>query len=436
MTSLRWALGAFGVGACLNLWSAWLLRSEAESVLSSWLTFVLLGFAALVLPWWAGRYLRLRDEQRRRLQVIVSDQARLRERARIAQDMHDSLGHDLAMIALGSGALEMAPDAPPAQRAAATEVRARAVAATDRLHEIIGVMRDNADPASPGTQGQSVENLVDRARRSGADVRMRRSGDDTPVRATERLVHRVVQEALTNAAKHSPGAAITINVDQSVDAVLVEVSNGAPSGIPTPDPDDAGVMNAPVARDRPGGSAGASGQGLAGLKRQLRPLGGSLNAGRRGTGYQVVALIPLAAGLSADDATPDPLTTRSVTDTRRLTRRRQWQSAAMPLVFAGVLAAVVVTLQVLTVRATALAPDKFDQIQIGQPRSEFAALLPPSSIPAEGVPVPIPASPDGSACEFYLARGHVLDVSTDFYRLCFDDGVVVSTDHLKPGDPR
>jgi signal transduction histidine kinase len=71
--------------------------------LSSWLSVVFVEFIASVLPWWVGRYRRLRAEQREREQDIVAEQARLRERARIAQDMHDSLGHELALIALHGG---------------------------------------------------------------------------------------------------------------------------------------------------------------------------------------------------------------------------------------------------------------------------------------------------------------------------------------------
>ncbi|MFD1496077.1 histidine kinase [Streptosporangium lutulentum] len=63
-----------------------------------------------VLPWGVGRLRRQRTEQRVRERRLVTDQARLRERNRIAQDMHDSLGHDLALIALRAAALEVAPD--------------------------------------------------------------------------------------------------------------------------------------------------------------------------------------------------------------------------------------------------------------------------------------------------------------------------------------
>ncbi|WP_344333850.1 histidine kinase, partial [Kitasatospora putterlickiae] len=89
-------------------------------------------------PWMVGRFWRQsqelvragweRAERAEREQRLVAEQARLRERARIAQDMHDALGHDLSLIALRAGALKLAPDLAPPHRETAQEIRAGAAA--------------------------------------------------------------------------------------------------------------------------------------------------------------------------------------------------------------------------------------------------------------------------------------------------------------------
>ncbi|MEH6376673.1 histidine kinase, partial [Streptomyces sp. KLMMK] len=94
-----------------------------------------------VFPWLAGRYRRQARElvaagwsraaQLEREQEIVADRARLRERTRIAQDMHDSLGHELSLIALRAGALQVAPGLDATHRSAAAELREAAASATD-----------------------------------------------------------------------------------------------------------------------------------------------------------------------------------------------------------------------------------------------------------------------------------------------------------------
>ncbi|WP_223201190.1 histidine kinase, partial [Micromonospora sp. M42] len=158
-------------GSVLNLG---LLGTEPSTwfLLSSVLLF------AGVFPWLLGRLRRqhraladagLRHTQAERRAEV--ERVRLRERARIAQDMHDSLGHDLSLIALRAGALELAPDLSPAHRAAAGELRASVAAATERLHDVIGVLREELFAAAAGGDGHR------RGRR-----RARRRDDSRPAR--------------------------------------------------------------------------------------------------------------------------------------------------------------------------------------------------------------------------------------------------------------
>lgn len=259
---------------------------------SGWFSMTSNALGIVVLPWAVGQYVRqlaeLRDagwelaERLEREQSRATAQARLRERARIASDMHDSLGHELSLIAVRAAALEVTPDIGADGRRAAGDLRLAAESATEQLRDIIGMLRADGDdpPIAPsGTRASTVatvRSLVERAGQSGLTVTLVDSiGDDdgTIPEATSQAVYRVVQEALTNAAKHAPGAAATVALGASGERVVVEVSNEAGSGEPS--------------------RAGDGGYGLVGLDERVRLVGGSLEAGPTQAGFVVRARLPL-----------------------------------------------------------------------------------------------------------------------------------------------
>ncbi|MBZ4324173.1 sensor histidine kinase, partial [Streptomyces huiliensis] len=251
--------------------------------------FVALVVGAALLPWFAGRVWRQyqeltragwsRAEQLARERRLVAEQARLRERARIAQDMHDALGHDLSLVALSAGALKLAPGLAEAHRTAAEDVRARAAAAVERLGEVIGILREDADraPAGPADFGAgSIGRLVANAAASGLAVTSHVEGREDEVPGpVERAAHRVVQEALTNVVKHAPGAAAEVRVTHAAGETVVTVRNTAP----------------PSAAD----GLPAGGRGLIGLDERVRLTGGTLRHGPDGAGgFAVTARLPHA----------------------------------------------------------------------------------------------------------------------------------------------
>ncbi|MDF5754458.1 histidine kinase [Spongiactinospora sp. TRM90649] len=234
----------------------------------------------VALPWLAGRFRRQQAELVRvsreradrleREREFVAERVRYRERARIAQDMHDSLGHDLALIALRAGALELASDMGERNREAAALLRASAVAATERLSRTIGVLREEQAPIEP--PDESVEALVARAREAGMAVDLRRDGPSEALPPLlDRAVHRVVRESLTNAARHAPGADVLVRLERTAGTVTVSVVSTPARATPLP----------------PGG-----GTGLAGLRERVRLLGGTLRAGPNSTGFAVTASLP------------------------------------------------------------------------------------------------------------------------------------------------
>ena len=234
----------------------------------------------VTLPWLAGRFrhqqaglIRAGTErvaQLEREQVFVAEQARLRERARIASDMHDALGHDLALIALRAGALELAGDLTESNRDAAAGLRAAAVAATDRLRHTVRLLRSDDAGRTPGP-AESLDALVDRARDAGMTVRLH-GGEATSPGAADQAVHRVVQEALTNAARHAPGAEVEVRVERTGEAVTVTVHNLITHGRPPP--------------------RSSGGTGIAGLRRHLSSLGGTLHAHTTHDAFMITARLP------------------------------------------------------------------------------------------------------------------------------------------------
>ncbi|HSK96901.1 MAG TPA: histidine kinase, partial [Euzebyales bacterium] len=251
-----------------------------------WLFTVLWSLIFVVLPWLLGRYRRQqallawagweRAERMEHQQQMVVEQARLRERARIAQDMHDSLGHELSLIALRAGGLEVASDLDERHRTAAGELRASASAATARLGEIIGILREGQTQAPLQPHGETIDELVARATESGLDVRLVTEGSAVLLPPmVQQAATRVVQEALTNASKHAPGAPVTVRVRHTADQTFIKVANAAAI--------------------RPVPAPPSGGRGLPGLEERVRILGGSVRAGPRGDGgFEVVARLPHA----------------------------------------------------------------------------------------------------------------------------------------------
>ncbi|MFE6306334.1 sensor histidine kinase [Nocardiopsis sp. NPDC057823] len=248
----------------------------------------------VALPWAVGAHRRALDLLARHRQQEQEHRARLRERARIAHDMHDSLGHDLGLLAVRAAALEVAPDPTPDQaRAAAAELRRGAARATEHLRQVIGVLHPHTPETTPA---DDLPDLLDRARAAGMDIHTDLDRDHGAPDPVARAVHRIVQEALTNAARHAPDAPVTVRVHTNTDATDVTVANTAARRTPQP----------------PGG-----GTGLAAARERARALGGTLHAGPHGDGFAVRAHLPHHAPATTPPAEQPPAPTA---DRRRLRR--------------------------------------------------------------------------------------------------------------------
>lgn len=203
-------------------------------------------------------------------------QAQAAERTRIAREMHDVLAHRISLVAMHASALNYRQDLGEEERATALQtIESNAREALTELREILGVLRDPsfsgslADrPEAPQPLLEDLPDLVAEARTLGTDVQLTDDSGEVPER-TARAAYRIVQEALTNARKHAPGAPVTVEVCGGGGADL-ELRVSQPLQ--------------PEATPPPG-----SGLGLLGLRERAALVGGSLEAGPDDAGHWVLS---------------------------------------------------------------------------------------------------------------------------------------------------
>jgi len=220
-----------------------------------------------------------RAERAESEQQLLARKAVLEERARIAQEMHDVVGHRVSLMVLQAGAIEMASTDPPKVRLLAEQVQQAGRRALEELRQVVGLLRTEEDrqpaPLAPQPTLADLEDLLAGATNAGLVVVVDRRGAPRPLDPTvERAAYRVVQEALTNAGKHAPGAAVTITLDYRPAELAVAVVNRRPT--------------------RPVAAMPSGGHGLVGLRERVRAVGGDLHAEPRlDGGFAVQAVLPV-----------------------------------------------------------------------------------------------------------------------------------------------
>ncbi|GGW88829.1 two-component sensor histidine kinase [Streptomyces malachitofuscus] len=454
------ALAAYAAG--LGLYFALTVATAADDGLglSLLLTAVLSATPFLVLavvPGLASRYraqrhalldaLRRHNAQLVREQAMVARQARLLERQRIAQDMHDSLGHQLALIAVHAGALEVDPDLSDRQREGVGILREASRTAMRELREAVGILRDDGGASEPDREdtapsaarsAASVDRLVESSRAAGATVELRRSGTRRPLApAADHAVYRIAQEGLTNAHKHAPGAPITVALRYEPDSLVVEVANGpVPAGAPAGPP------------------AISGGQGLAGLAERARLVGGMVHTGPTPDGgFRLAGVLPYGSGETV--ARPDGATSVAADDDFRgqngedpagdggaVTEFRsdpQKEFAAIMSSKKNVALGCALTAVVLVVGVGALLvwgvsklldevesgvipASVYESAEVGDAEADLRKKFPDGdSLLTDGVEEDGPPLPEDAVCE------HFVDDEDDIvYRFCFRDGKLSS----------
>lgn len=237
-------------------------------------------------PWWVGwevgrrrRLVSELDERTRELEAeedaFVGLSVR-RERARIARELHDIVAHHLAVVVVQAGAGRMAVAGhgdPPVERLASIRQSGeQALAEMSRLVDII-----HADSGAARPAADRFHALVEDAQAAGLEVDVTALPGEQwlPIELEDDAL-RVVQEALTNAMKHAPGARVSIRLALTGDSLEIEVRDrggGSPSGL-------AGT---------------GAGMGLRGMRERIESLGGSVEAGPCPEGgWRVHARLPAA----------------------------------------------------------------------------------------------------------------------------------------------
>jgi signal transduction histidine kinase len=286
---VAWAsVGAFAIPVVAVFRLQWLVQQRYLALFflgCAMVAAIALGLAAksrrAQLQAFADRAARLEVEREQRTQLATAV-----ERARVSREMHDIVGHNLAVITgLADGAASLSSRHPA--NTAATTRAFELIADTSRqalseLRRTLGVMRgpdtDRAD--EPGLSPQpglaEIPRLIERVQSAGPRVTYTTDGDLTDLAPGLQLtVYRVVQEALTNILKHAEDAThVTVAVSRQADTAVVTVRDDAPRR---------------AARHRPG-----EGHGLLGLRERAGLAGGTMTAGPGPErGWSVSAVLPL-----------------------------------------------------------------------------------------------------------------------------------------------
>jgi signal transduction histidine kinase len=218
------------------------------------------------------------DELEEEEELFVTESVR-RERMRIAHELHDVVAHCISLTVVQAEAGQRVAANDP--DGAADALRFIADAARQAGEDIERLIAFLADPGSDGAGAgmELIESLVERVRASGAPVRCRLAGDLEQLTEREcQLMYRVVQEALTNAVKHAPGAEVEVAASASGHSLELSVENGAA-----------------ISRRTSLASTGG-GNGIAGMRQRIDAAGGTLSAGPGAAGGWVVRMVlPLMA---------------------------------------------------------------------------------------------------------------------------------------------
>ncbi|WP_328531912.1 histidine kinase [Nocardioides sp. NBC_00368] len=162
--------------------------------------------------------LRLRAETAEAEQSLRVSQARETERRRIAREMHDVLAHRISHISMQAGALAYREDLSADQiRGEVGTIRDGAHRALEDLRTVLGVLRGNGeDPeTAPQPTYADLGRLVEEARTGGMNITFEDDVEGSPPEAVGRSIYRVVQEGITNARKHAPGALLEVALSGS-----------------------------------------------------------------------------------------------------------------------------------------------------------------------------------------------------------------------------
>ncbi|MFF1690687.1 MULTISPECIES: sensor histidine kinase [unclassified Streptomyces] len=238
----------------------------------------------------------------------------LEERTNIARELHDVVAHHMSVVAIQAEAAPYRVENPPPElEQAFVTIRENAVAALTELRRVLGVVRAEGyeAPDAPQPTLADLGRLLENVREAGLQVGQTVTGAvrDLP-QGVELSAYRIVQEALSNALRHAPGAEARVEVSYVLGGLGLRVVNGPPAGLVKPPARP--PTTTPHRGLRPPLSMGA-GHGITGMRERIAMLSGEMTAGPTADGgYEVAAFVPVAS----PEPEPEP-TKATATETDR-----------------------------------------------------------------------------------------------------------------------
>jgi len=253
------------------------------------------GAAAIILTailLLGGAFVRSRRSGREQLAVAErrheGERALLEERQRIARELHDVVAHHMSVIAIQAEAAPYKAADPPKELVESfAEIRASALSGLNELRRILGVLRSDTPDTAPQPGLGDLAGLLESARNGGVTVTSGVSGTPRPLpQGVDLSAYRIVQEALSNALRHAPGAAVQVHLHYGEAALVIEVRNDSCG------PGTQALWEQP---GEPGHSDGG-GHGIIGMRERAAMLGGHLEARPAPNGeFLVTAALPLGS---------------------------------------------------------------------------------------------------------------------------------------------
>src|SRR6266516_4338508 len=226
------------------------------------------------------------EEQERR---HSGERALLEERQRIARELHDVVAHHMSVIAIQAEAAPYKTADPPKELVESfSEIRASALSGLNELRRVLGVLRSERPDVAPQPGLDDLPGLLESARSGGVTVTSDVSGTPRPLpEGVDLSAYRIVQEALSNALRHAPGAAVQVHLHYGEAALVIEVRN------------DSCAPGTQALWEQPGepGHSDGGGHGIIGMRERAAMLGGHLEARPSVNGeFLLTAALPLDGG--------------------------------------------------------------------------------------------------------------------------------------------
>jgi signal transduction histidine kinase len=274
------AIGSLVVGYIASVWPPWLIGQAGHTTVTSAVELA----AGLMFMLIIAELIRIRSQRAAALERSREEGLRRRaseERMRMARDLHDVVAHNISVINVQANtALHLMDRQPERARSALVTINDVSKQALVELRSVLGVLRDvdGYAPRAPAPGLARLGDLVETAAAAGLTVRVQEDGQRAPLPADVDLTaYRIIQEALTNTARHSGGTTATVRLGFGDGGLRVEV-------------DDDGTTHG---AGQPAARANGSGNGIAGMNERVAALGGTLEAGPRPDGgFGVRAWLP------------------------------------------------------------------------------------------------------------------------------------------------